>query len=275
MELTEQSLIDILQPGENLPVLFDTHAHLTDEAFDADRDTLLSSFPSYGIRHVVEAACRESDFDRVLSLCSLFPGLVYAALGIHPEHAESYRPELLSAMESRLCPSVAAIGEIGLDYHYDDGCPKDLQKTCFADQLAFSKKVHLPVLIHDRDAHGDCIDLLRSEKNGLSGVMHCFSGSYETAKDCLNLGLYIGIGGSSTFKNAKKLLEIIPKLPSDRILIETDCPYMTPEPFRGQRNDSRLCRLTLLKIAQLRGEPVEKTADACYRNACTLFQIKD
>ena len=273
MELNEQNLNSFLSSDRF--ALFDTHAHLTDEAFDFDRNALFSSFPYYGVRHVVEAACKETDFEKVLRLCDSYPDTVYGALGIHPEHADTYTVETPAKIRSALSPRIVAIGEIGLDYHYDDGCPKELQKKCFSEQIALSKELHLPVIIHDRDAHGDCMDILRSEKNGLRGVMHCFSGSYETAAECLSLGLYIGVGGSSTFKNSRKLKEIIPKLPLDRILIETDCPYMTPEPFRGQRNDSRLCGLTLRRIAELRNENLETVAETCYANACSLFSVRD
>lgn len=276
MELNDANLNkEIDWNGESiLPVLFDTHAHLLDEHFDCDRDDIIRSLPEYGIRHYVEAACREEDYANVLLLCEEYPDLIVGALGIHPEHAESFQgSRSIDLLSGSLNKSIRAIGEIGLDYHYEDACPREKQKVCFDAQLELAAEKHLPVLIHDREAHGDCLDILSGYRNRLSGVMHCFSGSYETAKSCLDMGLYIGIGGSSTFKNAKKLLEIIPKLPLDRILLETDCPYMTPEPFRGQRNDPRLARLVLKNLQFLRTEPLSVLSEACYQNACRLFGL--
>ena len=150
-----------------------------------------------------------------------------------------------------------------------------MQKDVLDAQLSLAKEQSRPVILHDREAHGDMMDLLRAHKDGLKGIMHCFSGSYETAKECLDLGLFIAFGGALTFKNAVRPIEVVRRLPIDRLLLETDCPYMTPVPFRGQRNDPSLCRLTLEKMAEVRGEDRETLADALYRNALTVYEITE
>ena len=253
--------------------LFDTHAHLLDGRFDEDREALISGLPARGVACVLEAACEAADIPRVIALCERHPGLIYGAAGIHPHSASGFTGETLAQIESALAhPAIRAVGEIGLDYHYDFS-PREAQKACFDAQLALAGRRGRPVVIHDREAHGDCLDLLRAHRDGLQGVMHCFSGSYEMARACLDLGLYLGIGGSLTFKNAKKLLETVQKAPRDRLLLETDCPYMTPEPFRGRRNDPSLARLTLARLAALRGEDEAALAAALYENGLRLFGI--
>lgn len=254
--------------------LFDTHAHLLDDRFDADRKELIARIASEGVVHVLECACETADIEKVIALCEAYPKMIFGAVGIHPHSASEFSPAAYAKITSALDhPAIRAVGEIGLDYHYDFS-PRDVQKTCFDAQLSLANEKGCPVVIHDREAHGDTIDLLRLHRNGLSGVMHCFSGSYETARDCLDLGLHIGIGGSLTFKNAKKLVEIVPKIPQDRLLLETDCPYMTPEPFRGKRNDPSLTKLTLARLAALRGEDEEELAAVLLENGRRLFGIK-
>jgi len=253
--------------------VFDTHAHLLDEQFDADRDALIASLPSAGIAHVMEACCDEAEIDRVVDLVKRVPFL-YGSAGVHPHSADEFRPETLDHIRNALKEErMKAIGEIGLDYHYDFS-PRDVQRACFDAQLALAAELHAPVIIHDREAHGDCMDLLRHYRGRLSGVMHCFSASFEIAKECIDLGLYIAFGGALTFKNAVNQWAIAAKLPRERLLIETDCPYMTPVPFRGTRNDPRRILLTLEKLAEVRGEPIEPLSEALYENSFRAFGIR-
>ena len=259
-------------PGKPLPI-FDTHCHLLEEAFDEDREDLISRLKDASVVHVLEAGCAMEDIPRVTDLCEKHPGFIYGAVGIHPHRADSFSeavlPELYRAL---LHPSIRAVGEIGLDYYYDFS-PREDQKKCFDAQLSLAGSLGKPVVIHDRDAHGDCMDLLRAHRSSLSGVMHCFSGSYETARDCLDLGLYIGVGGSVTFKNAKKFQDILPRIPLERILLETDSPYLTPVPFRGKRNDPGYIRLVIREISRIRPESEEVIAETCLENGRTLFGI--
>ena len=253
--------------------IFDTHAHLLDEQFDADREQLLVSLPAAGIAHVMEACCDEAGIDRVVDLVARTP-YFFGSAGVHPHSADEFRPETLGHIQEALTRErMVAIGEIGLDYHYDFS-PRDVQRDCFDAQLALAAELHAPVIIHDREAHGDCMDLLRQYRGRLFGVMHCFSASYEIAKECIDLGLFIAFGGALTFKNAVHQWEIASKLPLDRLLIETDCPYMTPVPFRGQRNDPSRIVLTLQKLSELRGMDPEPLAEALYENSFSAFGIK-
>ena len=254
--------------------VFDTHAHLLDEQFDADREELLVSLPSAGITHVMEACCDEAGIDRVVALVERVP-YFFGSAGVHPHSADEWRPETADHIRTALQKErMVAIGEIGLDYHYDFS-PRDVQRTCFDAQLALAAELKRPVIIHDREAHGDTMDLLRSYRGRLSGVMHCFSASFEIAKECIDLGLYIAFGGALTFKNAVNQWAIASKLPLERLLIETDCPYMTPVPFRGTRNDPRRILLTLKKLSELRGIDEETLAEALYENSFRAFGIAD
>ena len=253
--------------------IFDTHAHLLDEQFDADREQLLVSLPSAGIAHVMEACCDEAGIDRVVALAARVPYL-YGSAGVHPHSANEFRPETLDHIREALTHErMVAIGEIGLDYHYDFS-PRDVQRACFDAQLALAAELHAPIIIHDREAHGDCMDLLRQYRGRLSGVMHCFSASYEIAKECIDLGLHIAFGGALTFKNATHQWEIASKLPLERLLIETDCPYMTPVPFRGTRNDPTRIIHTLLKLAELRNTDPETLSEALFENSFRAFSIR-
>ena len=254
--------------------IFDTHAHLLDEQFDADREALIASLPEAGIAHVMEACCDEAGIDRVAELVERTP-FFFGSAGVHPHSADEFRPETPDHIEAALKKErMLAIGEIGLDYHYDFS-PRDVQKTCFDAQLALAAKLHAPVIIHDREAHGDCMDLLRHYRGSLSGVMHCFSASYEIAKECIDLGLYVAFGGALTFKNAVHQWDIASRLPLDRLLIETDCPYMTPVPFRGRRNDPTFIVHTLNKLSELRGMDCEELAETLYQNGLKAFGIRE
>ncbi len=253
--------------------IFDTHAHLLDEQFDEDRESLIASLPEAGIVNVMEACCDEAGIDRVTELVERVP-FFYGSAGVHPHSADEFRPETLERIREALTHErMQAIGEIGLDYHYDFS-PRDVQRTCFDAQLALAAELHRPVIIHDREAHGDTMDLLRHYRGNLSGVMHCFSASYEIAKECIDLGLYIAFGGALTFKNAVHQWEIASKLPLDRLLIETDCPYMTPVPFRGKRNDPTRIVLTLQKLAELRGMDPETLSETLFENSFRAFGIR-
>ncbi len=253
--------------------IFDTHAHLLDEAFDADRFELIASLPERGITNVMEACCDEAGIDRVVEFVHAVP-FFYGSAGVHPHSASEWKnttgDHIVRALQDK---KMLAVGEIGLDYHYDFS-PREAQKRVLDEQLSIAQALKKPVILHDREAHGDMMDLLRAHKDGLKGIMHCFSGSYETACECLDLGLYIAFGGALTFKNAVRPIEVAKRLPADRLLIETDCPYMTPVPYRGKRNDPSFVRLTLEKLAEVRGEDIEALADTLYRNALRVYELE-
>ena len=254
--------------------IFDTHAHLLDEAFDADRDALIASLPEKGVTKVMEACCDEAGIDRVVELVRRVP-FFYGSAGVHPHSASEWTAETGDHIRRALSgEKMLAVGEIGLDYHYDFS-PRDVQKRALDEQLSIAKELHLPVILHDREAHGDMMDILRAHKDGLQGIMHCFSGSYELARECLDLGLFVAFGGALTFKNAVRPIDVCSRLPLDRLLIETDCPYMTPVPFRGERNDPSFIVHTLEKMAAVRGEQIETLTDALYQNALTVYHITE
>lgn len=253
--------------------LFDTHAHLLDTQFDEDRDELIAGLPARGVVGFVECCCREEDFDRCLALMRRYPWIRGAA-GIHPEHADAYGPDTPARLREVLAdPGMIAVGEIGLDYHWDDAPERDVQRRAFSEQTELAVHLGLPVIVHDRDAHGDTAEILRAHRQGLSGILHCFSGSWEMARECMDYGMYIAFGGAVTFKNAHRQREIAAKIPEDRLLIETDSPYMAPEPFRGKRNDPGRIENTVKVLAEVRGADAETLAERLYRNACTLFRI--
>ncbi len=250
--------------------LFDTHAHLLDDRFDEDREAVVAFLPEKNIAYMLEACTQVPDAEKTLAFAHKYP-FVVAALGTHPHEAAGMETEHLTLLETLLNDKKAvAVGEIGLDYHYDFS-PRDVQKKWFSEQLTLARSKKLPAVLHVREADGDALTMLRAQRDGLKGVMHCFSGSYETAKSCLDLGLYIAFGGALTFQNAKKALEIAGKLPMDRLLIETDCPYMTPVPFRGKRNDPSLVQLVCEKLAEIRKMDVEEVAEVTLQNGLRLF----
>lgn len=250
--------------------IFDTHAHYSDERFDEDRDELLSSLPSLGVINVINCGCSLKSCKESIELSEKYD-YFYCALGIHPSDIteESYN-ELKQIKELYSYKKCVAIGEIGLEYHYDF-IPKDVQIDFFEKQLILSKELDLPVIVHDREAHEDTMNLLKRYQP--KGVVHCFSGSVEMAKEILKIGMYIGLGGAVTFKNARKPLEVAEMLPIDRLLLETDCPYMTPVPFRGKRNSSDLIAYTAEKLAEVKGMDTQELINNTYNNACKLFNI--
>lgn len=251
--------------------IFDTHAHYDDEAFDLDRDTLLPSLKSKGVGYVIDCGCDVASSEKAIALSEKYD-FIYAAVGIHPHEAEDAKDGALEIIK-RLTEheKVVAIGEIGLDYHYDFS-PRELQKEYFEKQIILANELDMPIIVHDREAHEDTMQLLRKYKP--KGVLHCFSGSIETAKEIISLGMYIGLGGAVTFKNAKKPIEVAEFLPLDRLLLETDAPYMSPVPYRGKRNDSSLIPYTALKIAEAKGMEAQAVVDAACENAKGLFGVK-
>ena len=254
-----------------MAMIFDSHAHYDDSAFDEDRDALLRSFPARGVEGVINCAVNAASARQSMQLAETYPH-VWCAVGIHPEEAASATPEELEACLALAAhPKAVAIGEIGLDYHYEDP-PRDVQQRAFRMQMELAQKLSLPVVIHEREAHEDGLRII-SDFPDVTGVFHCFSGSYEMAKELIRRGWYIGFTGVVTFKNARKAVEVAEKIPLDRILIETDCPYMAPEPFRGRRNDPSLVPFVAKKIAEIRGISAEEAAAATEENAKRLFRL--
>ena len=253
-------------------MLFDTHAHLDDRAFDEDRENLLSSLPERGLSLIMNPGCSLAS-SRAASRLSRQYSFLYAAVGSHPDAADEVNGEVLEEYRM-LCkqnPKIRAIGEIGLDYHYED-VPRRIQQSAFSAQLALAEELNLPVIIHDREAHGDCLALIR-EFPSVKGVFHCFSGSAEMARQLVNEGWYIGFTGVLTFKNARRAIEAAEAVPLERIVLETDSPYMAPEPFRGTRNDpSKLFRMAE-KLAQIRGLPVEEIHRITVQIGKNLYRI--
>lgn len=249
--------------------IYDSHAHYDDAAFDADRDDLLSRLPEQGVGAVIQASTDPDSVRRGLALAEKY-SYIRVAAGIHPEVAQKATPAWLDDIRqmSRL-PQVCAIGEIGLDYHYEDGCPADKQKDVFRRQIELALERDLPIIVHDRDAHEDTMNILTEYRP--KGVVHCFSGSVEMMRDIVELGMYIGLGGVTTFKNARRPVAVAAAVPGDRLLLETDAPYMAPEPCRGKRNDSALIAHTAQRIAQLRDVAAEELMDMAWNNACRLF----
>ncbi len=251
--------------------IFDSHAHYDSDAFEADRKELLCALPSQGVCGIINCGSDMASSLVSLELADEFE-FVYAACGIHPHEAEScaygYLPVLKKLCSEQKC---VAVGEIGLDYHYDFS-PRDKQKQVFEQQIVLAKELDLPVIVHDREAHEDTLELLKRYKP--KGVVHCFSGSVEMAKEIVKLGMYIGLGGAVTFKNARKPLEVAAYVPSDRLLIETDCPYMTPVPHRGKRCDSSYIPYTAEVIASVRNSTANEILDLTRKNANILFGLE-
>ena len=249
--------------------IFDSHAHYDDPAFDADREELLAALPGKGVSRVVNCGADLASSRKAAALAERYP-YFYAAAGIHPEEAHDLPADWEEQLKALLArPKMVAVGEIGLDYHFEEDPPREMQRDVFEKQILLANSLGLPVIIHDRDAHGDTMELLR--KHRPRGVVHCFSGSVEMAKEVLRGGMYLGLGGAVTFKNARVPVEVAKMVPPDRLLLETDCPYMAPVPFRGKRNDSSLIAYTAARIAEIRGEDVQELIARTYRNASRLF----
>ena len=252
--------------------LFDTHAHYDDEAFDADRDALLAALPESGVGLVVDPGCDLESSQRAVALAERFPH-VYAAVGYHPENCAPFVPEDVDALRALARRAkVVAIGEIGLDYHWAENPPRERQQDVFRRQLALAVELELPVIVHDRDAHADCLSIVK-EFPAARGVFHCFSGSVELARELWRLGWYVGFDGPLTYKNARRTAAVAAEAPDERILIETDSPYLSPEPLRGTRNDSRNLVHVVSKLAALRGTTAEAVAALTAENGKRLFGI--
>ena len=253
-------------------MLFDTHAHMDDRAFDADRETLLAALPEQGLALVMNPGCSLSSSRNADGLSRQYP-YIYAAVGSHPDAADEVSEAVLEEYR-KLCaanPKIKAIGEIGLDYHYED-IPRDLQKKAFRMQMALAAELNLPVIVHEREAHADALEIL-DEFPTVTGVFHCYSGSAEMAKELVRRGWYIGFTGVLTFKNAKKAVEVAKAVPLDRLVLETDCPYMAPEPFRGKRNHPGYLYRMAEKLAEIKGIAPEEAAQATLENGKRLYRI--
>ena len=251
--------------------IFDSHAHYDDTAFDSDRDALLARLPELGVGAVIHAATDPDSARRGLDMAERYP-YMRVAVGIHPEAADRASPSWLAELEA-LCahPLVCGVGEIGLDYHYEDAAPRQVQIDLFRRQLELALAHDLPVIVHDRDAHEDTLRLLREYTP--AGVVHCFSGSVEMMREVVELGMYIGLGGVTTFKNARRPAAVAAAVPADRLLLETDAPYMAPEPYRGRRCDSSLILRTAARMAELRGTDTDTLLRTAWDNACRLFRL--
>lgn len=254
-------------------MIFDSHSHYDDDAFDVDRDELLESMKTKNVDKIIAAAASWDSLERITDLCKRYP-FVYPAFGIHPENGEELTDERRPLLEEYIKNGrPVAVGEIGLDYHYDEPS-REIQKDIFVFQLELAKKYNLPVIIHSRDAAEETMEIIKAHTPDKKGVIHCFSSSLEMAKEYVKMGFYIGIGGVVTFKNGKKLKEVAAEIPLDKILIETDCPYMAPTPHRGERNDSSLLSFVVAEIAALRGISEEEVERVTYENAMKLFGIE-
>lgn len=252
--------------------IFDAHAHYDDEQFDEDRDSLIEELKKNNIIGVLNCGASLKGCIDSVNLANKYD-IFYAAVGIHPEYADKFDEKTLDELKN-LAKSgkVKAIGEIGLDYYYDENPPREIQKRVFIKQMELAKELNLPVIIHDRDAHEDTLNIIKQFK-GVIGEIHCFSGSVEFARECLKLGYYIGFTGVVTFKNAKKVIEVVKEVPLDKILVETDCPYMAPTPFRGKRNRSEYIEYIINKISEIKDIEPEELSCSTVSNIERLLNI--
>ncbi len=253
-------------------MLFDTHAHLNDPAFDPDREELLESFACAGVGLVMNAGCSLESSRDIVAMADKYPWL-YASVGSHPDSANEVDEEVLEEYRKlcKLSDKVKAIGEIGLDYYYED-IPREIQQRAFRMQMELAQELDLPVIVHERDAHNDGLAIVK-EFPKVKGVFHCYSGSAEMARQLVDLGWYIGFTGVLTFKNARKAVETAASIPLERIVLETDCPFMAPEPFRGKRNHPGYLYRMAEKLAEIRGISVEQVHAATYENGKRLYRI--
>ena len=253
-------------------MLFDTHAHLNDRAFQEDRDDLIAALPRQGVGLVMNPGCNLADSRLSVELAEKYPFL-YAAVGSHPDSADEV-DEGVIAQYRQLCrhEKVKAIGEIGLDYYYED-IPREIQKQAFRMQMALANELDMPVIIHEREAHDDGMRIVK-EFPKVKGVFHCYSGSAEMARQLVNMGWYIGFTGVLTFKNARKAVETAASIPLERIVLETDCPFMAPEPYRGKRNDPGYLPKMAEKLAEIRGISVDEAIAVTTENAKRLYRIE-
>lgn len=252
--------------------IFDSHAHYDDEAFDEDRECVIGELKNNNIVGVLNCGSSLKGSRMSIELANRYD-FIYAAIGIHPEMAYEFNEDVLNEfIKSAENKKVRAIGEIGLDYYNEDNPTKEIQKSIFIKQLELAQKLNLPVVIHDRDAHEDTLAIMKQFK-GLKGVVHCFSGSTEFAKECLKLGYYIGFTGVITFKNARKIIEVAKEVPIDKILIETDCPYLSPVPLRGKRNRSENIQFIINKLAEIKNMGINEICCKTIYNTKELLNL--
>lgn len=254
-------------------MFFDTHAHLDDAAFDNDRDELIRSFADAHVTRVLNASSDIESSHKTVELCKAYD-FIYGAVGIHPESADKFRPEdVLTISDLVREKNIVAIGETGLDYYWDN-VPRDAQKSAFRAQAALAYEMSLPLVVHDRDAHRDCLEILK-DFPGIRAVYHCFSGSAEYACELEKLGFYFSFGGAVTFKNARHAPEVLRSISNERVMLETDCPYMAPVPFRGKRNHPGLVPYIAAKIGELWGMSAEQVGQITTQNALEFFKIQN
>ena len=253
---------------ENKPLIFDTHAHYDDEVFSVDFDDLVFSLKQAGVGGIITCGCNKESSLKALELAEKYD-IIYAAVGIHPGNVDDGDTinDIKPLLSHKKC---VAVGEIGLDYYWRQD-NKELQKEIFISQLQLAKEYNLPVLVHDRDAHADTLEILKIHKP--NGVVHAFSGSVEMAREITKLGMYLGVGGVLTFKNAKALPSVVIDTPMDKILLETDAPYLAPEPFRGKTNHSALIKYTAEKMAEIKDISTDEVLALTFKNAKILFNI--
>lgn len=255
-------------------MLIDTHAHLNVEAFDEDREAVIQRAREAGVTRIVNIGFNRETIPSSLELAEQYDW-IYSSVGFHPQDAIEMQPEDVEWLET-LCkhPKVVGIGEIGLDYYWDTS-PKEVQQQVFREQIRLARKLGLPIMIHNREAHEDVVRILKEEGAAeVGGIMHCFSGSWEIARMCLDMNFYISFAGPVTFKNARRPKEVLTKTPLDRILIETDCPYLTPHPYRGKRNEPGYVRYVAEAAAELKGMDLEEICNITTQNALQLFSKK-
>lgn len=256
-----------------MPTLVDSHAHVQMRQFNNDREQVIAAAFAAGVTQMVVPGVDVPTSKLAIELAERYPGHIFAAVGTHPHDATTLTDEALAAQrELARSAHVVAIGEIGLDY-YRNLSPRDVQRDAITRQFALARELDLPIILHNRDSHADMIALLRAEAQGLRGVFHCFIGDQAMARDALDLGFYISFAGPVTYPKNTELAEVAAWAPLDRILIETDCPYLTPTPFRGQRNEPRFVAQTAQRIAELRGMTTDALAEATARNAAMLFRL--
>jgi len=254
-------------------MIWDTHAHLDDRQFAADRERVMQRARDSGISNIINIGHTESSSREAVNLAQQYP-FIYATIGIHPHDAKDCSEQTWEhLLRLTLNPKVIAWGEIGLDY-YRDLSPRDVQREVFIRQLELANEVGLPVVIHNRDAHGDILQIIKKYRPEAGGVFHSYSGSWEMAKELLRMGFYLSFSGPLTYKNARHTLEVARNVPEDRFVVETDCPYLTPEPYRGKRNEPAYVREVVAKISELKALPLEKVAQLSTENAKRLFRIK-
>jgi TatD DNase family protein len=255
-------------------MLFDSHAHLDDERFDDDREKVINSLKENGVDLIVDPGADISSSVQAVNLSKEYEN-IYAAVGVHPHSAKDMNEDTLKILKAlSKNDKVVAIGEIGLDYHYDNS-PRDVQKKWFKEQIKLAKELNLPIIIHTREAQKDTFDIVKEEYDeNLRGVLHCYSGSLEMAREYLDMGFYISFAGPITFKNSKVPKQVAKEVPLDKLLVETDCPYLTPEPHRGKRNEPLYVRYVASTIAELKGITFEEVARRTKENAIRFFEIQ-